>query len=78
MEVNSLIPILTDVMSNMITDMDLDQSLNYLNMVMNNDITTETLSIPIEGSYSYGVQKGKSVLELDLETNKTALKQITQ
>lgn len=75
-EVSKLIPILTEVMSNMITDMDLDQALIYLNMAMQKDITTETLSIPIEGSYTFSTQDGRGVLEPDLEKNKMVLEQI--
>ncbi len=74
--IEELTNVLLQIIPGIDTDLNQGQFLTYLNIVLQGEIKTESLTIPAEDSYAAAVVEGMSVLEVDLEKNKEVLKQI--
>jgi LCP family protein required for cell wall assembly len=75
-ELSELTEVITNVIPSVSSDLSLSQMINYMNTVLQGDLDTATLSIPVEDSYTTKVQDGMSVMEVDLDKNIKILKQI--
>lgn len=75
-EVSELLQLVTLILPNISSDVSMEDLLHYLYTALQEDVKTETLSIPIEDSYTEKVENGMFVLDVDLEKNKIALEQI--
>lgn len=75
-ELSELTKVITNVIPSVTSDLSLSQMINYMDTVLEGDLDTTTLSIPVKDSYTTKVQDGMSVMEVDLDKNIKLLNQI--
>ena len=75
-DINELTKVLVNVIPNVSTDMNLQQLLVYLKTVLRKEINTDSLSIPVEDSYTAKVQDYMSILDVNLSKNIKVLQQM--
>jgi len=77
-DIRILTRVAAEFISNVSVDISLDKIITYFNIVMQEDINTHTLTIPVKDSYNQKVEEGMNVLDIDLKENTKALEQIYQ
>lgn len=75
-ELSELTEVITNIIPSISSDLSLSQMVIYTNTVLQSDLDTATISIPVDDSYTSKVQDGMSVMEVDLDKNRKILKQI--
>jgi len=75
-DLSLLTEVITNVIPSVSSDLSLSQMINYMDTVLQGDLDTAALSIPVEDSYTTKVQDGMSVMDVDLDKNIKLLNQI--
>lgn len=75
-DIGELAKLILNIIPSVSTDLDLNQIHIYLNTVLHSDLYTDTLRVPADGSYTEKVQDGMNFIDVDLDKNRMALKQL--
>ncbi|BCJ93185.1 hypothetical protein acsn021_07540 [Anaerocolumna cellulosilytica] len=77
-DIKILTQVATDFISIVSADLRIDKIIECFNLVMEEDVTIQNLTIPVKDSYTQNIEKGRIILDIDLKVNRKELEQINQ